>query len=107
LTLSGGGFFALEHLQRLAGHDGGDRVLVHQLRMTIAAQQYAEIVKRRYDTRQLDAIDQEDCQGNFLFANGIKKKVLQILRTFRHGADSFLIADPIDRLTENLESPEA
>ncbi|MBP2467520.1 hypothetical protein JOH52_003541 [Sinorhizobium meliloti] len=60
--------------------------------MTVAAQQHTEIVKRCYDTRQLDAVDEEYGQRNLLLADRVEKEILQVLRTFRHRAASFLFA---------------
>jgi hypothetical protein len=91
-VLSGRRVFALEHRHRLARHDGRDRVLVNELRVAVATQENAEIVEGCHNTGELDAIDQKDRQRNLLLANGIEKKILEILRTFRHGAASFFFA---------------
>src|SRR5690606_6790244 len=53
-------FFGIVQLHRLAWHDGRDRVLVHELRMAIAAQQYTKIVERRYNAGEFDAVDQKN-----------------------------------------------
>src|SRR6478752_6922729 len=37
----------LEQLDRSAGHDGGDRMLVDKLRMTVAPKQQTEVVEPR------------------------------------------------------------
>ena len=42
-----------------AGHDGRDRMLVHELRVTVAAQQHTEIVEPGHDALQLHAVDRE------------------------------------------------
>ncbi|MBP2237961.1 hypothetical protein J2Z31_004488 [Sinorhizobium kostiense] len=60
--------------------------------MAVTAQEDTEIVKRGYNARQLHAIDKENRQRNLLLADRIKKEILQILRTFRHRAASFLFA---------------
>jgi hypothetical protein len=91
-VLSGSVFFALEHRHRLARHDGRDGVLVDQLGMAVTAQKNAEIVEGCHDTGELDAVDQKDRQRNFLLSYGVEEKILQILRTFRHGAASFFFA---------------
>ncbi len=57
---------ALEQLDRLARHDGRDRMLVDKLRMTIAPEQETEIVEPGDDALQFDAIDQEDGQRDVL-----------------------------------------
>ena len=65
----GAGVLGIEHLDRLARHDGGNRMLVNKLRMTIPAQQHAEIVERRHHARQFYAIDQENGEWVFALAN--------------------------------------
>src|SRR3981189_922744 len=67
---------AFEQLDRSAGHDGRDRVLVYKLRMTVAPEQQAEIVKPGDNPLQLHSIDQKDRQWRFGFANVIKEGVL-------------------------------
>src|SRR5690242_2299588 len=61
----------LEELDRLAGHDGRDRVLVDELRMTVASQKHAEIVEPGHDALQLDAVDQENGERNLVLPNMI------------------------------------
>jgi hypothetical protein len=79
-------------MDRLAGHDGRDRVLVDQLRMTVTPQQDAEIVEPRDNPLQLDPIDEEDRQGRLVLADVIEKGVLEALCTFSsHGSFSFLL----------------
>ena len=75
---------AVEHLHGLAGHDRRDGMLVDKLRMPVAAQQHAKIVERGDHARELHAIDEEDRERVLVLANGVEKKILQILRTFRH-----------------------
>jgi hypothetical protein len=77
-------FVAIKHLHRLAGHDGRDGVLIYKLRMTIASQQDAEIVKRSHDASQLDAVDKENSEWVLALANRIQEHVLEVLRPFRH-----------------------
>ena len=53
--------------------------------MAIAAQQHAEIVKPSHNALQFNTVDQENRQGNLVFADIIEKCVLQILSFFsRH-----------------------
>jgi hypothetical protein len=75
---------AVEHLDRLAGHDRRDGVLVDKLGMAITPQQYTEIVERRHYARQLHAIDQEYRKRDLVLSYGVEEKVLQILGSFRH-----------------------
>src|SRR5690606_5748329 len=48
-----GRMLGIEQLDRRAGHDGRDRVLVDQLRLRIAPEQQAEIVEPGDDALQL------------------------------------------------------
>jgi hypothetical protein len=91
-VLSGSGVVVFEHRHRLTGHNGRDGVLIDQLGMAVATQENTEIVEGCHNTGQLHAVDQEDRQRNLLLANGIEEEILQVLRTFRHGAASFFLA---------------
>jgi hypothetical protein len=73
----------LEQLNRLAGHDRRYGVLVNELGMPVAAQQYAEIVEPGDDTLQFDAVDQEDRERNLVLTDKIEKSVLKILWPLR------------------------
>src|SRR5690606_3256265 len=95
---------AIEHLNRLARHDGGDRVFVNELRMPVAAEQYAEIIERRDYARQLDAVDKEDCKWILGLSDRIQKQILKILRAFRHF--SYLsLAPPVPKQLVNSKAP--
>ena len=63
----------------MAGHDRRDRVLVDELRMTVATQQHAKIVEPGDDALQLDAVDEEDGQGGLGLADAVEEGVLQVL----------------------------
>jgi hypothetical protein len=53
--------------------------------VAIATQQHAEIVEPADDTLQFHAIDEENGEGNLVFANVIKKGVLKVGSAFdRH-----------------------
>jgi hypothetical protein len=52
--------------------------------MSVTAQQHAEIVERRDNTGQFNAINQKDRQRDFLLTYRIQKEILQILRSFSH-----------------------
>jgi hypothetical protein len=70
------GFFAFEHLHRLAWHDRRNRMLVDKLRMTVTTQKHAEIIEGRHNAGQFHAIDKENRQRNLLLAYRVQKKVL-------------------------------
>ncbi len=53
---------ALKHLDRRAGHDGRDGVLINQLDLAVAAQQHTKIVKPSNNALKLDAIYQKNGQ---------------------------------------------
>src|SRR5580693_3090696 len=73
----------LKHLNRLAGHDRRYCVLINELGMPVAAQQYAKIVEPGDDPLQFDAVDQEDRERNLVLTDKIEKSVLQILWPLR------------------------
>jgi hypothetical protein len=74
-----------EHLDRMTGHDRRDRVFVDQLRVAIAPQQDAEIVKPRDDALKLHSIDQKYGQWDFVFPYEVQECILQVLGAFgRH-----------------------
>ncbi|MNU85057.1 hypothetical protein D3C71_747940 [compost metagenome] len=66
-------FFGLEHLHRLTRHDGRDSVLIHELGVPVTTKKHAEIVEGRYDSRELDPVDEEYSQGNLLLSDCIEK----------------------------------
>src|SRR6266404_1808157 len=73
-------FFAtFEQLDRLSRHDGRNGMLVHELGMTIPAQQHTEIIEPSDDPLQLNSIDEKDRQWNFGLSNMVEKCILQIL----------------------------
>src|SRR6056297_4252213 len=59
-------------------------MLVDQLRLTITAQQNAEIVEPRDHALQLYAVDQENGHRDLGFANLVEKCVLQVLSIACH-----------------------
>jgi hypothetical protein len=61
----------LIELNRLRGHNGGDGVLIDQLRLSIAAQQNAKVIKPTYNTLQFDSIHKEYRQRRSGFTNTI------------------------------------
>src|SRR4051812_7014600 len=67
---------ALEQLDRVAGHDRGDGVLVDELGMPVTPQQHTKIVKPRHDTLELDAVHQKNRQRHLVFADIVEKRVL-------------------------------
>ena len=62
-----------------ARHDGRNGVLVDQLRMAIAPQQDAEIVKPADDALQLHTIDEKNGQWRFVLPDVIQECILQVL----------------------------
>ena len=54
-------------------------MLINELGMPVATQQYAEIIEPGDDTLQFDAVDQEDRERNLVLADKIEKSVLEIL----------------------------
>src|SRR3569833_972447 len=72
-------------LDRAHRHHGGDRVLVDQLALAVAAQQDAEIVEPGDVALELHAIDQKDGDGAFGFADSVEERVLKVLLFIAHG----------------------
>jgi hypothetical protein len=60
--------------------------------MPVTPQKHTEVVKRSDNARQFHTIDKKYRQRYLLLADGVEKKILQVLRTFRHSAASFFIA---------------
>ncbi len=87
----GSGFFVdfvrlFKQLDGVPRHDGGDRMLVDKLRMTVTTEKNTEVVEPGDDTLQLDAIHEEYRQRNLALANVVEKGVLKVLRAIaRHG----------------------
>lgn len=75
--LAVGGF--IHQVDGCSRHDRRDRMLIHELRMPVAAQEDAKVIEPGNDALQLHAVHEEDRQRRFAFANVIEKRVLQIL----------------------------
>ena len=59
-------------------------MLVHELRLSVAAEQNAEIVEPGDVPLEFYSIDQKNRDGRFALAHGIQKRVLQILLFVGH-----------------------
>jgi hypothetical protein len=79
---SGGTFDlgCIEQLNRRAGHDGADGVLIHELGVSIAAKQNGKIVKPGDDPLQFDTVHKENRYRRFAFPHVVQEHVLNILR---------------------------
>ena len=51
-------------------------MLVHELRMTIAPEKYAEIIEPSDDSLKFHAVDEKNRERRFVFPNVIEKGVL-------------------------------
>jgi hypothetical protein len=71
----------LKHLYGVSGHDRRDGVLVNKLGMPVSPQQQTEIIEPGDNSLELDAIDEENGERDFVFSDKIQKCILQILRT--------------------------
>jgi hypothetical protein len=71
-------------------------MFIYQLRLAIAPQQDAEIVKPGNDTLQFDTVDQEDRHGNFGFPRVVQECVLKVLSVGSH-LKTFVLAMTADR----------
>jgi hypothetical protein len=84
-VLSGVFHFRFEELNRMGRHYRRDRVLVDKLRMSIAAQQQAEIVEPGNDALELYAVHEENRKRNLGFTDVIEERVLEIVTLLSHG----------------------
>ncbi len=84
-------FFTVIKADRLRWHDGGNRVLVDKLGLTVTAQQNAEIVEPCDDALQLHTVDQKDRYGDLGFAHMVKECVLQVLFVGSHRRIPFIV----------------
>jgi hypothetical protein len=71
-------------MYRRTGHNGGNGVLVDELRVTIPAQQYAEIIEPCHYTLQFYPIDQKYRQRRLVSAYVVQECVLKALGSFGH-----------------------
>src|SRR5688572_12970111 len=74
-----GRMLRIEQLDRRAGHDRRDGVLVDQLRLRIAPKQQAEVVEPGNNALELVPVHEEDRDRDLLLANMIEEGVLQVL----------------------------
>jgi hypothetical protein len=73
------GRLGLHEVDRLAGHDGRDRMLIHELRMTVPPQENTKVVEPAHDPLKLDAIDEENGQRRLVLAHVVQERVLKVL----------------------------
>jgi len=98
---------ALEQLDRLRRHDRRNRVLVHQLRMRVPSQQYAEIIEPSNDPLEFNAVDKKDGNRSFILADMVKEYVLNVLRFFwRHGYPPFRFLEAGPATTRSRPAPD-
>src|SRR4051794_14733676 len=95
------GFVSVEQLDGRDRHDGRDRMLVDELRMTVAAQQHRKVVEPGDDSLQFDAVDQENRDRRLVLAQMVQEDVLNVLCLFAHVLGLLL---GIRRIYRQLES---
>jgi len=76
ILLLGLGRIGVHEMYRRTGHDRRYGVLIDELRVTVAAQQDAEVVKPRHDALQLHAVDQKDRERRLVPAHMVQEGVL-------------------------------
>ena len=59
-------------------------MFVHQLRMSIAPQQYTEIIKPSDNPLKFDPVYEKNCYRRFVFSYLIEKHVLKVILFFSH-----------------------
>lgn len=82
-------------------------MLINQLRLAIAAQQNAEIIKPCNHALQLDPVDQENCDRYFGLAYVVQERILKVLSIRRHSLFSRLFLSLATRglLKADYEAP--
>ena len=78
--VSGLVFDRLEHGDRACRHDRGDRVLIDQLRVPVAPEQDAEIVKPGHEALQFHPINQKNRHRRLRLSDMIQERILEVLR---------------------------
>ncbi len=73
------GRLGLHEVDRLTGHDGRDRMLIHELRMTVPPQQNTKVIEPAHDPLKLDAVDEENGQRRLVLAHVVQERVLKVL----------------------------
>jgi hypothetical protein len=63
----------------LAGHDGRDRMLIHELRMTVPPQKHTKVVEPADDPLELYAVDEKDGERRLVLAHVVQERVLKVL----------------------------
>ena len=91
------GVFTLIKADRLAGHYCRNRMFVNQLRLPVASQQNAEIIKPSDNTLQFNTIDKEDCDRNLGLTHVVQECILQILSVRSHCFLTFVLAELADQ----------
>ena len=73
-------------------------MFIYQLRLPIASQENAKIVKPGDYTLQFHAIDQKDCDRDLGLAHMIQERILKVLSVRRHWTHSlFFLLVPADQ----------
>jgi hypothetical protein len=62
-----------------ARHDGRYRMLIHELRVTVAAQENTEVVEPGDDALQLDAVDEKNRKRSLTLSDVVQERVLKVL----------------------------
>ena len=73
------GRLRLHQMDRLPGHDGRDRMLIYELRVTVPAQQHTKVVEPAHDPLELHTVDQKDCEGSLVLSYVVQERVLKVL----------------------------
>ena len=76
--------FTLIKADRLARHDCRNGMLVNQLGLSIAAQQYTKVIKPSDHALQFDPVYEKYSHWDFGLTNMVQKCILQVLSIIRH-----------------------
>lgn len=73
------GRLRIHQMDGLPGHDGRDRMLIYELRVTVPTQQHTKVVEPAHDPLELHAVDQKDCEWGLVLSHVVQERVLKVL----------------------------
>lgn len=73
------GRLRLHQMDGLPGHDGRDRMLIYELRVTVPTQQHTKVVEPAHDSLELHTVDQKDCEWGLVLSHVVQERVLKVL----------------------------
>ena len=74
------GRLRIHQMDGLPGHDGRDRMLIYELRVTVPTQQHTKVVEPAHDPLELHTVDQKDCEWGLVLSHVVQERILKVLR---------------------------